>query len=277
MATTVRQRVRTLTRPRMLLLHLVAVAAVTAATLLGLWQLDAWQSHREDRAGDLADAEPVPLDTVLEPDDPFPADGAGRPVRVSGHWLPEQTVYVERDAAGRSGYWVVTPLAACESPTQDCPAVLVVRGWSASYPADGPAATGTGTGTVEVTGWLQPGESAGGSAADSDDDDVLSTLRVADILQRMDRDLYGGFVIAGAPADPALQPVTPDSLPDPPAFTAVRNLLYAVEWWVFGLFAAFVWLRWCRDELVVASLAAQGHEPADADGDAEERRVPSAP
>ena len=27
----------------------------------------------------------------------------------------------------------------------------------------------------------------------------------------------------------------------------VRNLLYAVEWWVFGAFAAFIWWRWRRD------------------------------
>ena len=28
------------------------------------------------------------------------------------------------------------------------------------------------------------------------------------------------------------------------------NLLYALEWWVFGGFAVYVWSRWCRDELV---------------------------
>ena len=31
-------------------------------------------------------------------------------------------------------------------------------------------------------------------------------------------------------------------------FTALRNLLYAVEWWVFGAFAAFIWWRWVRDQ-----------------------------
>ena len=43
--------------------------------------------------------------------------------------------------------------------------------------------------------------------------------------------------------------MTPASLPKPATFTAVRNLLYAVEWWVFGGFAVFLWWRWCRDEL----------------------------
>ena len=29
--------------------------------------------------------------------------------------------------------------------------------------------------------------------------------------------------------------------------SAWRNLLYALEWWVFGAFAAFVWWRFVRD------------------------------
>jgi surfeit locus 1 family protein len=43
--------------------------------------------------------------------------------------------------------------------------------------------------------------------------------------------------------------VTPDSLPKPSSFTALRNLLYALEWWGFGGFAVFLWWRWYRDEV----------------------------
>jgi cytochrome oxidase assembly protein ShyY1 len=251
----------------MLLLHLLTAAAVTAATLLGLWQLDAWQAHREARTADLADADPVALSSVMAADDPFPAGGAGRPVRFSGRWLPADTVYVERGRSGRSGYWVVTPVSTCPASADapGCPAVLVVRGWSASHPAPPPEG-----GAADVTGWLQPGESAGGDPAESGSD-VVPSLRVSDVLQRMDRDLYGGYVIAGTPAGPGLEPVTPESLPDPPRFTAVRNLVYALEWWVFGLFAAFLWLRWCRDELAVEEA---GPAPDEA---ASDRPVPSAP
>jgi len=32
-------------------------------------------------------------------------------------------------------------------------------------------------------------------------------------------------------------------------FTSVRNFLYALEWWVFGGFAVYLWWRWCRDEV----------------------------
>ena len=57
-------------------------------------------------------------------------------------------------------------------------------------------------------------------------------------------------MIARSPvASTGLSAVTPASLPKPPSFTSLRNLLYALEWWVFAGFAVFVWWRWCRDEV----------------------------
>jgi hypothetical protein len=95
---------------------------------------------------------------------------------------------------------------------------------------------------------------------------VLPQVRVADALQRVDRDLYGGYgVVADDVTDGAwpsgdravndgtegLAPASLDQLPPAGRFTAVRNLLYAIEWWVFGLFAAFIWWRWVRDEVLL--------------------------
>ena len=98
-----------------------------------------------------------------------------------------------------------------------------------------------------MTGWLQPGEGSGTTDPDPTDD-VIPEMRVADAIQHVDQDLYGGYVMAKRPTA-GLTAVTPASLPRPSTFTAVRNLLYAVEWWVFGGFAVFLWWRWCRDEL----------------------------
>ena len=39
-----------------------------------------------------------------------------------------------------------------------------------------------------------------------------------------------------------------EELPESSRFTAARNLFYAVEWWVFGGFALFVWVRYLLDE-----------------------------
>ena len=241
---------RVLLTPRMLLLHVTAVLAVAATVLLGLWQYGAWQVSREDRAAALADEPPVPLDDVLGRDAPYRNDVVGRPVEVAGEWVPGSTVYVAGRPAGggeqaADGYWELVLVTVC--PSVDCAtasAVPVVRGWTAVVPSG----TTAPQGAVELTGWLQPGE---GSEVDDDPtDDVLGSVRIPDLLQRSDRDLYAGYVILQepAPARAGLVPVTPDSLPEAPASEGLRNLLYAVQWWVFTGFALFLWWRWCRDE-----------------------------
>ena len=252
-----------LTRPSMFLLHLPAVLAVVAAVLLGNWQIDAWQMHREDRAAALADAEPVPLEDVLGADEVFPADGVGRPVTLAGRWLPEDTVQIsDRVHGGEEGFWQVVPVLTCGSSSTGCPepaAMPVVLGWTPTL-ADPPPPP---SGQLQLTGWLQPGEASAGPDPDLTDT-VLPALRIADLLQRVDQDLYGGFVILDKPAElrDGLVAVTPESLPDPPTSTALRNLLYGVEWWFFAGFAVFLWWRWTKDEVAAARARAASEQEA---------------
>ena len=105
------------------------------------------------------------------------------------------------------------------------------------------------TGSGSITGWLQPPE-GNGSFDDDPDDDVVPQLRIADAIQRVDNDLYSAYVVDTAPRD-GLRQATLDSLPEVGRFTALRNLLYALEWWVFGGFAAFIWWRWVHDERAI--------------------------
>src|SRR3954464_7126266 len=72
--------------------HLLMVVLATAALLLGLWQLDAWQTRRADEARDLTRAEPVALGSLMGPDAPFPGRSVGQPVRLEGDWVPAGTV-----------------------------------------------------------------------------------------------------------------------------------------------------------------------------------------
>lgn len=240
----------------MLALHVVAVLATVAAVLLGLWQYDVWQAGREEQTESQAQVRPVPLDSVMNADAAFPRTAVGTPVTLAGTWIPAGTFFVSgRELDGRSGVWAVTPVAVCPEGGPGCaraPAVLVVRGWAPTR-RDAPAPP---SGPVRVTGWLQPDEGSGASADAEPGDDVVPELRVLDALQRVPQDLYGGYVIARStsPAAPGggLEPVTPDSLPEPSTFTSVRNLLYALEWWLFGGFAVYVWGRWCRDEVAGA-------------------------
>lgn len=261
---------RRLLTPKLLVLHLLGAVATTAAVLLGLWQYDAWQAGRALAARDLASARPVPLQSVLGPDAAFQGRDVGRPVTLTGQWLPEATVLVaDREQEGRDGRWVVTPVAVCEPPTGcgGAPAILVVRGWLGEADAVPPPPAGP----VTVTGWLQPGEGSGTPDPDPTDE-VLPELRIASAIQHVDQDLYGGYVIADSTGPttqtdgPAagLEPVTPESLPEVRSSTSLRNLLYAVEWWAFAGFAGFLWWRWVRDELDDEGTGhvAEGPDPA---------------
>src|SRR4051812_19307414 len=245
-----------LTRPSMFVLHVAAVAAVALAIWLGQWQVGAWQEHRQDRTAEISDAPPRPLADVMAPDQPFPASAQGHPVTVSGRWLPDSTVYVaDRPHRDRTGFWMVTPLSTCPAGTCGHPsAIPVVLGWTGAV-EQAPAPP---TGSADLTGWLQPGEAAGDPDPDPEDD-VVPALRIAELLQRVDRDLYSGFVILESPAAlrDGLAAVTPQSLPKPPAFTALRNLLYGIQWWFFGGFAVFLWWRWCRDEVEAARIRSE--------------------
>jgi surfeit locus 1 family protein len=233
--------------------HLLALVLVGCAVVLGLWQYGAWQDHRAAEATDRTDAAAVPLAEVIGPDDPFPGNRVGQPVVVAGTWVPSGTVFVSgREQDGVDGYWVVTPLAV---GGPDEPALPVVRGW-VTDPAQAPAAP---AGSVEVRAWLQPTEGTG-QVDDDPSDDVLPQLRTADVIQHVDQDLYGAYGVAQEP-EQGLGPATLEQLPDAGTFTGIRNLLYAVEWWFFGLFAAFIWWRWVRD--TVAQPEPGGH-PADA-------------
>jgi surfeit locus 1 family protein len=243
--------------PRFWAVHLLALVLVGAAGALGVWQYDAWQTRRASDAADLTKVDPVPLGSVMGPDDPFPGDKVGQPVVLDGTWVPDGSVYISgRQQGGRDGFWVVTPLAIGAG---SAPAVPIVRGWVPAV-ADAPPPP---RGHAEFVGWLQPTEGTGATDPDPSDD-VLPQLRIADVIQHVDQDLYGGYAVvadrvavgawpSGASAvndgTAGLEPATLEQLPDAGRFTAVRNLLYAFEWWVFGGFAAFVWWRHLRDVL----------------------------
>ena len=256
--------------PRFWAVHLLALVLVGVAGMLGYWQYDAWQERRAAEAADLTRLEPVPLDDALGPDDPFPGDRIGQPVIIDGQWVPDGTVLVAgREQDGQTGYWAVTPLAV-DRPGD--PAIFVVRGWT---PAP-EAAPDPPTGRAELVGWLQPPEGSGEVDADPTDD-ILPQVRIADLVQHVDQDLYGAYAVVADEVAPGAWPVGEDAvnpgtvgleqatleqLPDAGRFTAVRNLLYAIEWWVFGFFAAFIWWRYVQDAGAAGSV---GDDPVPSD------------
>lgn len=250
--------VSSLLAPRYWGAHLLALVLVGIAVALGLWQYDAWQAHRTAASADLTEVEPVPLGDVMGPDDPFPGDRVGQPVTVSGTWLPDGTVYVSgRESDGVDGYWVVTPLEVDGAAGAALP---IVRGW-VEDPEQTPAAP---TGTTLLQGHLQPSEGTG-AVDDDPGDDVLPQLRIADVIQHVDQDLYGAYAVADS-AETGLAVASLEELPEVSATTGLKNLLYAIEWWVFGLFAAFIWWRWVRDVTSTAPVTEDAATPPAAPG-----------
>ena len=229
-----------LVRPRFWPGHLAMVVCVTLAAGLGVWQYDAWHQHRADAARNLESKPAEPLSAVMTGDSAFPGRSSGQPVTFAGSWLGDDTVFVaDRERAGRTGYWVVTPVLVDGTSS----AMPVVRGWSAGTSAPDVS------GTVEVTGWLQASEA--GDEVDADpQDDVIPSMRVASLVEHVEDDLYSAFVIARVPAPQSgVEPVRPAKVTGVSDITGLRNLLYGIEWWVFAGFAVFIWVRWCRDSL----------------------------
>lgn len=234
--------------PRFWPAHLLGLAAVGAAIWLGLWQLSGWQATRHSEARDLTGLAPIPLTEAMGPDEPFMSDDVGRPVTVEGTWLPDSTLYVEgKRHEGADGWWVVTPV---EVGDPGDPALLVVRGWTGDISPRPPAPRGV----ASLTTWLQPPD---GTLVDDDDpsDDILPQVRIADAIQHVDQDLYGGYGVLDHaadntnPGDAGLAPADLEQLPTSKASSGLRNLLYGVEWFIFGAFAGFVWWRYLRDEM----------------------------
>lgn len=229
--------------PRLLALHGLAVVAVVGCALMGLWQLGIYGSKHEDAAKVARAAAPVDLLTVWGPDAPFTADLTERRVWVRGEFTGDQ-LFVRR---GSRAYWVVAPLRV--SGTKSL--LLVVRGSTNTK-----ASPEVPAGSVTFRATLQPGEDGGGAAFDpkADTYDALSISQLANVLHG---DLFSGFALTDASGiNAGLTPVTPPD-PDVSWTVGLRNLAYALQWWVFGLFAGFMWWRMVTDALDVESSVEQ--------------------
>ena len=242
---------RTALKPRWLALFALLVLIVVAFTQLGLWQLHVARDKGLAEALRKAhEARPVLVDSVVEPHQPFPNAASARPVIASGSYAADGQLLVgPRRLEGREGWWVVTPLVVDTTGAR----LAVVRGFvtdaSSVRPPPGQP--------VEVTGALAPGESPAPAPASPAGATVpaLGSLDLAVLVNRWPGDLYNAFVFAQgektvatnasvAPTD-GLQRVPP---PEVTGGIRWRNAAYALQWWVFAGFAAFMWVKMVRED-----------------------------
>ena len=232
---------RSALKPRLFGLFGVLVVFVAAFIYAGLWQLDVTQHNDTKAMGNLARRPVVPLDQLIKPQQTFPSDGSLRRIQVTGTYDANNQVYVSgRLLDGKSGYWVVTPLVVQTNDAR----VPIVRGFVSTPHAPAPT---TGSDTVTVDGALAPGEasSSGLSAGD-----VLTTIDLPTLLVHWGGNIYTAFVFMTA-EQPATTVAPIQQFPPPTPASAGLNLLnagYALQWWAFGVFAIFMWLRLVWDD-----------------------------
>jgi cytochrome oxidase assembly protein ShyY1 len=235
---------RTALRPRWLALLVVVLVAATGMAFLGQWQLE--RARQRGAAAAARDQAPVrPVEEVLTARRTFPGKAAGARVEARGEWDPGRQVLVAgRELAGRTGFWVVTPLRLADSS-----AVAVVRGWVAT-PSDPAAAAPSGT--VTVTGRLEPAEPPARRAPGEGSglpEGQLDRLAATELIARWPYPLLTGYLVAESQRPPAAAPA-PRPVPQPAPRTGLawQNLSYAVQWWAFALFGLFFWWRLVRDD-----------------------------
>ena len=163
-----------LAQPGFWLVTVAALAAVVLTASLGRWQLDraaqkeAFQTAVDTQARlPLLDGRSLAMDHTVAGKVEGGDEGKGdalalqehalvhRMVALSGHWLPQHTVFLDnRQMNGRPGFFVLTPLQLQGSPA----VVLVQRGWVARNFQERTAlpSIATPAGPVQLQGRVAP-------------------------------------------------------------------------------------------------------------------------
>lgn len=216
------------------------IVVLVAFGQLGLWQISrAQDDDNRQLATQQAARQTQSLTEVIEPYDAFPDDGSNLPVQASGSYVSDlQFVVAGRVLEGREGYWVITPLRT------DGGALLpVLRGWVAD-PED---AGMPDTTPRRVSGTLAPAE----SPVEGSDlpEGQRASVDLAALVNEWPAPMYNAFIFA-TDEQPAVNQGEAQAVP-PPALSGDGldwgNLGYALQWWVFGAFAIYMYWRFLRE------------------------------
>jgi len=246
----------------------VVALVVVVFTQLGRWQLDRAISRGEARvaaaAAEVASAAPVPLEDVLAPQSAFPGSAAGRHVVVEGEWGSDVLLVAGRVHDGEEGFLVLAPLRVAVpgaggssagegagegsggAPSGGTAVLPVVRGWVASPDDLGRVAPAVGS--VRVVGWLHVGEAAGDPRRELPEGQT-DAMSPAELVNRWGGPTYTAYLVVDE-TTPATTGVEALGAPGRDAGGVDwRNLGYALQWWLFGLFGIALWWRMLGDEV----------------------------
>ncbi len=215
----------------------VFTMAVTAS--LGLWQLDragqklALQAQIQERSA-LAPWRNAELLGAADA-----TDGVHRPVRLTGQWLPEASVFLDnRQMNARVGLFLVTPLRLEGSQR----VVLVQRGWVPRDFTDRSRLPDidTPTGTVSIEGRLAAAPSKLYDLGGAGEGPIRQNIDLVAFAQETGLDLLGVSVLQTGGASEGLLRDWP-----PIAVDVNKHHGYAFQWFSLCLLAGilYVWFQ----------------------------------
>jgi len=264
-------------RPRWLLLHVAAVAALAMMIVACFWQLS--RLHEKQRRNALyADRSARPVEQVeaVAPVDAGPDrldEARFRLLEARGRYLVDEEVFVRsRSLDGRPGAWVLTPLlleGAGAGTSGAGVAVVVNRGWipSVDTTPELPAGAEAPPGPVVVTGLALPGErrgSLGAVDAEGADLTILARVDLDRLQEQLDPTLLGVYLQLQT-QQPGVAGPLPAIVPPPPPDEGPHRS-YAGQWAIFAVI-------WVAGYPLLVRRAALRHaaDAADRLGDAGER------
>ena len=246
------------------------LAMLVLCAILARWQWSRYQLRlaENDRLDAALSAPAVPVDELLDaaPADTaqgtttapaLPAELEWRTVTATGTFDAEaETAVRRRPLDGRNGFWIVTPLVT------DSGVLLVNRGWApagsdASTAPDIPAPP---SGEVTVTGRLRPAEATAVTDAPPEGQAWATDPQVLVTPDEVLR--YNAYLQLTSSTPPADSELTSLSVP---GHRGLNNLVYSVQWLIFGLVGLIGWWRLIR----VESRRAEDADAVEADAAAE--------
>jgi cytochrome oxidase assembly protein ShyY1 len=220
-------------RPRWIAAFLLCLGIAAGFAGLGQWQVS--RSVENAAAPEAPDTEePVPLETIAEPQTAVTPAQFGRRVTVSGRYAQVLEITDRNNGGIEQGSVVVAQLV-----TDDGATLVVALGWTPSHGMPSLADE-----RVTLTGRYLPSEVASDSDFEAGERNAIA---VADLINVWPDavPVYGGYLVL----DRAPQPLETIYSPPPSQEVSLNllNIFYAIEWVIFAGFAVYLWYRLVQD------------------------------
>jgi len=217
-------------RARQWLIAVVGAVLTVAMLWLGLWQMRVFEDKENESAAARAGQAAVPLLDFVSADGTV-GDIYGKPASVTGHYLPVQQAQIRAEDG------TVRVLSAFQ--VADGRVLAVVRG---VLPAGAATIPQPPAGELTQSGVFLPSEEGSGQ---NDNGTELGTVRLAVLAQFWPQQLLPGFITLPA-AESAAQGLNTAVVALPTGSGSIQNIGYALQWWVFAAFGAFMTVRFIR-------------------------------